>query len=148
MANSDSFMPEPGSFARRRGDTVLLVDDYEDARKTLRDLLEDNGYPVIEAANGQEAIDILVSRSAPRIGLIVLDLSMPVMDGHQFLKLLGNYTRLAKIPVVVVSGRTAELDELERQHLVGCIQQPYRADELLGVVSSWVAPLSPTPRSA
>jgi CheY-like chemotaxis protein len=140
MSKSNSFMPEPGSFARRRGNTVLLVDDYADAREQLRDLLEEKGYPVIEAANGQEAIDVLVSSGTPSIGLIVLDLSMPVMDGRQFLRLLGSYTRLAEIPVVVVSGHTAELGELERQRLVGCLQQPYRADELLGVVSSWVKP--------
>lgn len=141
-------MPEPGSFARRRADTVLLVDDYEDARATLRELLEDNGHPVIEAANGQQALNILVSQSAYRIGLIVLDLQMPVMDGHQFITVLRNYVRLAHIPVLVVSGHTGELTESERQRIVGFLQQPYNQDELLAVVNAYVAPSTHPPRSA
>src|SRR5258705_13897959 len=102
MLNSTGFKPEPSSFARRRSGTILLVDDYADARATIRELLETNGHTVLEAANGQEALNLLVSR-ASSIGLIVLDLQMPVMDGRQFLKLLGNYVRLAHIPVVIVS---------------------------------------------
>src|SRR5258706_8752393 len=109
MAKSSGFMPEPGSFARRRADTILLVDDYDDARATLRDLLEEHGHPVIEAANGQQALNILVSQSSHRIGLIVLDLQMPVMDGRQLINLLSNYVRLADIPVLVVSGHTGQL---------------------------------------
>ena len=148
MTKSTGFMPEPGSFARRRTDTVLLVDDYADARATLRDLLEDHGHPVIEAANGQQALNILVSQSAYRIGLIVLDLQMPVMDGRQFINLLRNYVRLANIPVLVVSGHTGQLSESERSRIVGCLQQPYDPKELLGVVNAYVAPATPPPRSA
>jgi CheY-like chemotaxis protein len=148
MAKSSDFMPEPGSFARRRADTVLLVDDYADARATLRDLLEDNGHPVIEAANGQQALNILVSQGAPRVGLIVLDLQMPVMDGPEFINVLRNYVGLASIPVLVVSGHTGQLAASDRERIVGCLQQPYDPSELLGVVKTYVAPASPPPRSA
>jgi CheY-like chemotaxis protein len=147
MVDSSGFMPEPGSLTRRREDTILLVDDYEDARATLRDLLEEHGHPVLEAANGQQALDILVSQSPQRIGLIVLDLQMPVMDGHQFITLLRNYVRLANIPVLVVSGHTGQLGESERKRIVGCLQQPYNRDELLGVVNAYVAPSTQPPRS-
>src|SRR5215211_5545082 len=118
-------MPEAGSFARRRTDTVLLVDDYADARATIRDLLEENGYPVIEAANGQQALNILVSQKVSRIGLIVLDLQMPVMDGWEFLKLVRNYVLLAHIPVLVVSAHAQRLAAAAREHVVGCLQSPY-----------------------
>jgi CheY-like chemotaxis protein len=148
MAKSSAFMPEPGSFARRRADTVLLVDDYADARATLRDLLEENGHPVIEAANGQQALDILVSHNAARIGLIVLDLQMPIMDGPQLINVLRNYVGLASIPVLVVSGHTGQLAESERKRIVGCLQQPYDVKELLGVVNAYVAPVTPPPKSA
>jgi two-component system, chemotaxis family, chemotaxis protein CheY len=127
-------MPEPDSFPRRRQDTILLVDDYADARATVRDLLEENGYPVIEATNGQQALNILVSQKVPRIGLIVLDLQMPVMDGWEFLKVLRNYVLLAHIPVLVVSAHTKRLEAAAREHLVGCLQSPFDVNELLALV--------------
>ena len=140
-------MPEPGSFTRRRTDTVLVVDDYADARETIRELLEQNGHPVIEASNGQQALNLLVSQSTPRIGLIVLDLQMPVMDGWQFLKLLGNYVLLASIPVLVVSAHAGQLKPSAQNHILGCLQQPYDANELLGLVNACLAP-PPPPQSA
>ncbi len=127
-------MPEVGSFSRRRSDTVLLVDDYADARATVRDLLEENGYPVVEAANGQQALNILVSQKVSRIGLIVLDLQMPVMDGWEFLKVLRNYVLLAHIPVLVVSAHAQRLEAASRQHLVGCLQSPFDVSEFLALV--------------
>jgi two-component system, response regulator, stage 0 sporulation protein F len=129
-------MPEPGSFARRRNDTVLLVDDYADARATIRDLLEENGYPVVEAANGQQALNILVSQKASRIGLIVLDLQMPVMDGWEFLKVLRNYVLLSHMPVLVVSAHAKRLEAAACQHLVGCLQSPFDVTELLALVET------------
>ena len=129
-------MPEPGSFSRRRHDTVLLVDDYADARATVRDLLEENGYPVVEAANGQQALNILVSQKVSRIGLIVLDLQMPVMDGWEFLKVLRNYVLLSHIPVLVVSAHAKRLEAAAREHLVGCLQSPFDVNELLRLVET------------
>jgi CheY-like chemotaxis protein len=129
-------MPEPGSFSRRRDDTILLVDDYADARATVRDLLEENGYPVIEAVNGQQALNILVSQKVPRIGLIVLDLQMPVMDGWEFLKVLRNYVLLSHIPVLVVSAHAKRLEAAAREHLVGCLQSPFDVNELLRLVET------------
>ena len=129
-------MPEPGSFSRRRNDTILLVDDYADARATVRDLLEENGYPVIEAVNGQQALNILVSQKVPRIGLIVLDLQMPVMDGWEFLKVLRNYVLLSHIPVLVVSAHAKRLEAAAREHLVGCLQSPFDVNELLRLVET------------
>jgi CheY-like chemotaxis protein len=144
MLNSPGFMPEPGSFVRRRTDTILLVDDYADARETVRELLEQNGHPVIEASNGQQALNLLVSQTTPRIGLIVLDLQMPVMDGFQFLKLLDNYVRLANIPVLVVSAHTGQLDKAVRKRLAGYLQAPYDLNELVGLVNACISsPLPP-----
>lgn len=139
MVKLNEFEPEPGSFARPRLDTILVVDDYADSRETIRDLLEQHGYPVIEAANGQQALNLLVSQSRPRIGLIVLDLRMPVMDGHEFLKIVRSYVGLSTIPVLVVSSRTGELDESERKRIVASLQTPFAADELLRVVGAHVA---------
>jgi CheY-like chemotaxis protein len=129
-------MPDRGSFARRRTETILLVDDYADARATVRELLEEHGYTVIEAANGQQALNILVSPKAPRIGLIVLDLQMPVMDGWEFLKVLRNYVLLAHIPVLVVSAHAKRLEAAAREHLAGCLQSPFDTRELMALVEA------------
>jgi CheY-like chemotaxis protein len=125
----------------------LLVDDYADARATIRELLETNGHTVTEAANGQEALNLLVSLNAPHFSLIVLDLQMPVMDGWQFLKLLGNYVRLAHIPVLIVSAHTERLEDAERKRVAGCLQAPYELDQLLGLVNGCITPSWP-PKSA
>lgn len=135
----DDFRPEPGSHARRLLDTVLVVDDDVDARESIRDLLEANGHPVIEAANGQQALNLLVSQSRPRIGLIVLDWMMPVMGGRELLKVLQSYVRLATIPVLVVSGHTRDLEDAERKRIVASLQTPFDPAKLLSMVGAFVS---------
>ena len=64
--------------------------------------LENDGYPVITAANGREALDVLARGEDPP-GLILLDLMMPIMDGWQFLEEIRERDALSTIPIVVVS---------------------------------------------
>jgi len=65
------------------GSHVLVVDDDLEAREVLSALLEDCGYPVLTAGNGIEALSCL-QNSAFAVGLIILDLMMPMADGYQF----------------------------------------------------------------
>ena len=101
---------------RFQGDAgdVLIVDDDQDARARLRTVLERNGWSVGEAANGQEALDRVV-HTPPQ--LILLDLTMPVMDGFSFLHELRERPGCGDIPVVVLSAR--DLDAQDRQRLTG-----------------------------
>ena len=148
MPNRASFAPEYGSFVRKRSGIVLVVDDYDDARATMSELLEANGYTVLEASNGQEALNVLVSARGPQVGMVVLDLQMPVMDGFQFLKLLGNYVGLANIPVAIVSAHHPKLDEVDdvaSARVVGRLQAPYASDELLAMVKACTVPSVPPP---
>lgn len=140
-------MPEPGSVARRRRGPILVVDDYADARATIREALEERGREVLEASNGHEALNLLASSRGALVALIVLDLQMPVMDGWQFLGLLRNYVRLASIPVLIVSGHVAQLDEPTRKRVIGCIQVPYSVDELVALVDACTTPSAP-PKSS
>ena len=96
----ERFRDEPGD--------VLVVDDDPDARARLRSVLERDGWTVSEAGNGQEALDV-VAHSPPRV--ILLDLTMPVMDGFTFLHELRERPGCADIPVVVLSARDLNADE-------------------------------------
>ena len=80
---------------------VLLVDDYPDAREMYSEYLEFCGFDVVEAANGMEALERAVD-AAPDI--ILMDLSLPVMDGWEATRRLKADTRTAAIPVVALTG--------------------------------------------
>jgi PAS domain S-box-containing protein len=86
---------------RGEGD-ILVVDDDADIRQRLRRVLESNGWGVVEAGNGKEALD-RVRESPPK--LIMLDLTMPVMDGFAFLRALREDPEHGHIPVVVLTAR-------------------------------------------
>ena len=79
-----------------------MVDDDEEVRRLLAEVLETEGYEVAMAADGQEALAYLRSHALP--SLILLDLRMPVMDGWQFRAQQGRDPVLSVVPVVVVSG--------------------------------------------
>ena len=98
---------------RFRGDAgdILVVDDDPDARARLRAVLVRDGWTVSEAANGQEALDV-VAHAPPQ--LILLDLTMPVMDGFAFLHELRLRPGCANIPVVVLSARDLDADDRRR----------------------------------
>ncbi len=98
---------------RFRGEgAILVVDDDADARARLRHVLERNGFTVAEAENGQAALNQVV-REVPQ--LILLDLTMPVMDGFAFLHELRNRPGCSDVPVVVLTAR--DLSSEDRQRL-------------------------------
>ena len=80
---------------------VLLVDDYPDAREMYTEYLEFSGFEVVEAGNGMEALQKAVD-SSPDI--ILMDLSLPVMDGWEATRRLKADARTASIPVVALTG--------------------------------------------
>ncbi len=95
---------------------VLLVDDYPDAREMYSEYLQFSGFEVVEAANGIEALQRAVD-TAPDI--ILMDLSLPVMDGWEATRRLKADGRTADIPVVALTGHAlAGISEGARQ--AGC----------------------------
>jgi CheY-like chemotaxis protein len=80
---------------------VLLVDDYPDAREMYSEYLQFSGFDVIEAANGIEALDRAVDTNPD---IILMDLSLPVMDGWEATRRLKADQRTAAIPVVALTG--------------------------------------------
>src|SRR6185503_18227343 len=89
--------------------TVLLVEDDVEIRDILQDLLEAEGYDVVPASHGRQALEfLLASRGARLPSLVVLDLMMPLVDGTEVLKAMKEDAELADIPVVVLSAVARE----------------------------------------
>ena len=82
--------------------TVLLADDYDDARMILGKLLEMEGCRVVEARDGLEAVE-LAARHASEIDLILMDLTMPEMDGYEAARRILARDETRHIPVVALS---------------------------------------------
>jgi len=112
---------------------ILIVEDDPDVQVTLVDLLEDVGYQVDCAANGQEALNHLRRGTLPSV--ILLDLMMPVMDGYEFYDHLQANAEWATIPVLVVSAAARELNADSRLGAAPHVQKPFRAQQLLALIA-------------
>ena len=80
--------------------TVMVVEDFEDNRFMMRRLLEMSGYRVLEAVNGEEAVEVALRE---RPGLILMDLSLPLLDGLAATRRIRQHTELREVPIVAVS---------------------------------------------
>ncbi len=87
---------------------ILVVDDESRMRKLVRDFLVKAGYDVLEAGDGEEALDVFFQQKD--IALVVLDVMMPKMDGWQVCRELRSYS---KIPIIMLTARGDEQDELQ-----------------------------------
>jgi CheY-like chemotaxis protein len=90
--------------------TVLLAEDDLEIRDILQDLLEAEGYDVVPASHGRQALEFLQgARGGDKLpDLVVLDLMMPLVDGHQVLDTMKSDPTLSTIPVVVLSAVARE----------------------------------------
>ncbi|MFN7134523.1 MAG: response regulator [Myxococcales bacterium] len=114
---------------------VMVVDDDPDIRLTLTEVLEDSGYDVLGAANGEEALRVLRSGGVPCV--VLLDLSMPIMNGFEFVAAQSTDPALAHIPVIVVSA-TANVHVKARELTVaGVLAKPIDLDRLLRTVQQY-----------
>ncbi len=121
--------PRDGVPAGERGICVLLVDDEDDLRRVMRDLLEREGFNVQEARDGVQALDE-VDRHAPDI--IVLDLNLPGLDGYNVLSQLRSRPATRDIPVVVLTAKGDEENEVKVFELGAddFLSKPFRARAL------------------
>jgi CheY-like chemotaxis protein len=106
--------------------TVLVVDDDRGVRELLTRSLSFEGFDVMEAANGQDALTQL--RTGRRPGVIVLDLRMPVMDGWAFRVAQRADPRIARIPVVILSG--ADAHRFQEIEAVAALEKPVSLSQL------------------
>lgn len=111
---------------------ILLIEDEHDARETLKDLLELEGFTVLTAEHGLQAMDLLNQGEQPC--LVFLDLMMPVMNGWEFLTIVRNQKRdlLQGAPIVVLSA-AGDVGPLSQS--LGCMvmKKPADIDRLLSI---------------
>ena len=107
---------------------VLIVEDYRLARAMYRVTLEDSGFMVVEAADGFEALE-RVAETVP--DLILMDLSMPLMDGWETTRFLKSDRRTAGIPIVVLSASEATAEEARRAGCLAVLTKPCLPSDLV-----------------
>ncbi len=112
---------------------ILVVEDDDDIRDSLRELLEEEGYRVDTAANGQQALIKLRDEELPQ--LILLDLMMPVMDGWQFQRELRAVPTFESIPIIVISASKFSREPL---NAAAFIPKPLDAGVLLETIESFL----------
>jgi CheY-like chemotaxis protein len=111
---------------------VLVVEDNQDMRDTLVELLQGYGYEAVGAEHGQDALDKLKGLDA-RPCIIVLDLMMPVMDGRSFRQAQLQTPEVADIPVVVISAYDV-IPYVQELKATAYLRKPLNLKELMRVV--------------
>jgi CheY-like chemotaxis protein len=115
---------------------ILLVEDDEDIRTDLKEMLEISGYPTETAANGVEALRRL-DGGASQPALILIDLLMPVMNGWQFRSAQLERSALATIPIVVMSGAANVHNEARELGAVAYVTKPFSMRSLLEIIGRY-----------
>ena len=119
--------------------TILLAEDHDDNRFALLAVLQRDGYAVLGARDGREAVQ-LAAEHLP--DLIVMDLAMPVMDGREALRALKSDARTSTIPVVALTAMslTVSADELEEEGFAALLTKPCMPPHLLAEVRRRIGP--------
>jgi len=116
---------------------ILIVEDQEDNRTILRDLLGNAGYNVIEAVNGEDGVALAV---ALRPDLIVMDIQLPVMDGYDATRRIKSNTHLKSVPVIAVTSYALSGDE-RKARAAGCdayVAKPFSPRQLLAKIREFL----------
>jgi CheY-like chemotaxis protein len=120
------------------GCSVCVVDDDDDIREALSDVLSIEGYDVISADDGESALGLLRTRRSD-CRLILLDLMMPQMNGWEFRRLQLQDPTIAAIPVLLLTGAGTAARSIDELHVAGTIEKPVELDTLLAEVAHYCA---------
>jgi len=117
---------------------ILVVEDQEDNRQILRDLLGSAGYDLTEAEDGEEAIAAVARR---RPDLILMDIQLPVMDGYEATRRIRTNPDLRSVPIIAVTSYALAGDQ-DKALAAGCdgyVTKPYSPRDLLAKVRAYLA---------
>ncbi len=128
-------LPPARTEITRKGAMVLLVDDEDQLRRVMRDLLQRQGYTVVEARDGAQALDE-VDRHAPDI--VILDLNLPGVDGYSVLSQLRSRQATRQLPIIVLTAKGDEDNEVRVLELGAddFLTKPFRAKALAARLES------------
>jgi CheY-like chemotaxis protein len=118
---------------------VLVVEDHDDTRFMLRTVLEMFDFAVVEATDGKSAIETATLECPD---LILMDLTLPEVDGLVATRTIRSKTVLADVPIIFLSGR-AELTRRHEAFEAGCndfLIKPVEIDRMIGVIRRWLRP--------
>ena len=110
---------------------VLIVEDYRASRDVLRQLIEKDGRAVLTACDGRDALEC--ARSIPPPSVILLDLSMPIMNGWEFLQHKNADPTIAGIPTIVLSGSSIDLPA----GAMNLLAKPVDIERLLALIEQY-----------
>jgi two-component system, cell cycle response regulator DivK len=116
---------------------ILVVEDQEDNRRILRDLLTNAGYEIIEAENGEEALAV-VARERP--DLILMDIQLPLLDGYEVTRRIKADPALRAIRIIAITSYALSGDE-SKARAAGCdayVTKPYSPRALLAKIREYV----------
>jgi two-component system cell cycle response regulator DivK len=116
---------------------ILVVEDQEDNRRILRDMLTNVGYEVFEAEHGGKA---LAAATSYRPDLILMDIQLPVLDGYEATRQLKAEPSLREIPIIVITSYALSGDE-GKARAAGCddyVTKPFSPRQLLAKIRSYL----------
>ena len=116
---------------------ILIVEDQEDNRVIMRDVLSTAGYHLIEALNGEDGVKLAQSE---RPDLILMDIQLPVMDGYEATRRIKGIAELKSIPIIAVTSYALSGDEAKAR-AAGCdayVAKPFSPRQLLAMVREYL----------
>lgn len=117
--------------------TILIADDAAFMRMRLRKLLEEAGYHVVEAANGQEAIE---QYQAQHPAAVLMDITMPEMDGVAATRAICQADPKARVIMVSALGQQAMIVSAIQAGAKDFVVKPYEPERVLGALTKWAGP--------
>lgn len=114
---------------------ILLVDDELDLRECIADFLEAEGYSVIQAENGQAALNLLQQGLKPSV--ILLDFMMPVMDGKAFCEAFNNDPNINSLPVILLTAAKVPEEKLAQMKIKEQLDKPIQIEKFLESIAKF-----------
>lgn len=121
---------------------VLVVDDEFGIVKLLEEVLEDEGYQVLVAANGRQALE---QAAKDKPALIITDFMMPVMNGAELIKALAADARLSDIPIILISSVPEAMVAERIAGYTAFVRKPFNIFDLIDLVAKLSGGASPNP---
>ena len=116
---------------------ILVVEDQEDNRQIIRDMLSATDYQITEAENGEEALAAVAKQ---RPDLILMDIQMPIMDGYEATRRIKADPALCAIPIIAITSYALSGDE-QKARAAGCddyVPKPYSPRQLLAKIRQYL----------